>query len=310
MAVLHIHPGADVDIWRRSLGQYLPGLDLRSWPNGIGDRAEIEVVLAWKPPPGELATYPNLKAVLSLGAGVDHIVSDPAFPAGVIIGRLVDPGLVQDMVQYVAHWALSFHRGFHTVAERQEMRTWNKFFYPPAADRRVGVMGLGALGSAAALHLAGMGFDVAGWTRTPKAFEGIVSFHGDDGLLPFLQRSEIVVGVLPHTKETENLLDSRAFDAMPVGGFLINAGRGALVVDADLVAALESGHIAGAALDVFRREPLPADHPFWECPNTFITCHSASLTKAEGGAPFIAEDIRRVLAGQPPLHSVDPARAY
>ncbi len=310
MAVLHIHPGADADIWRRALAPYLPGLDLRSWPDGIGDRAEIDVVLAWKPPPGELARYPNLKAVLSLGAGVDHIVGDPALPAGIVVGRLVDPGLVRDMVHYVAHWALSFHRGFHNVADRQAARTWKKFLYPPAAERRIGIMGLGELGAAAARHLTGMGFDVAGWTRTPKAIDGITAFDGADGLLPFLRRSDIVVGLLPHTPATEDLLDAVAFAAMPKGAFVINAGRGALVVDADLVAALTSGQIGGAALDVFRKEPLPADHPFWACPNTFITCHSASLTMAAGGAPFIAEDIRRALAGQPLLHPVDPARAY
>lgn len=310
MAVLHLHPGGDADVWRRALAPHLPALDLRSWPDDIGNPAEIEVVLAWKPPPGELANYPNLKAVLSLGAGVDHIVGDPGLPAGVAIGRLVDPGLVRDMVHYVAHWALTFHRGFHQLAERQTARTWKKFLYPPAADRRIGIMGLGELGAAAARQLAGMGFDVAGWTRTPKALDGIASFHGEDGLLPFLQRSEIVVALLPHTPETEDLLDASAFAAMPAGAFLINAGRGAVVVDADLVAALASGQIAAAALDVFRREPLPDDHPFWDCPNVFITCHSASLTTAAGGAPFIAEDIRRVLAGQPPLHPVDPARAY
>jgi glyoxylate/hydroxypyruvate reductase A len=172
------------------------------------------------------------------------------------------------------------------------------------------VLGLGAIGGDTAAKLASLGFQVAGWSRTPKALEGIESFHGEAGFLPFLQRTDILVCLLPLTPETTGVLDARAFAALPAGAYVINLARGGHVVEEDLLAAIDGGHLAGATLDVFQTEPLPNGHPFWAHPKVHVTPHIAGLTNPRTSAAQVIENIRRVRAGQPPLNLVDAARGY
>jgi glyoxylate/hydroxypyruvate reductase A len=295
--------------WRRALLELEPGLDLREWPE-VGNPADIDYALVWQPPPGELKSYPNLKAIFSIGAGIDHLSSDPELPAGVPVVRMVEPGLTAGMTEFVLMSVLYHHRFMLDYAAQARAHVWREIDQVPAWDRRVGIMGLGVLGGDAAEKLVALGFDVAGWSNSPKDLPGVTSFHGTDGFPPFLSRSDILVCLLPLTPETTDILDARAFAALPRGASLISVGRGPQVVEEDLLAALESGQLDGATLDVFRDEPLPADSPFWDHPRVVVIPHVASMTIARGACEFVIDNIRRFEAGQPLLHVVDLDQGY
>lgn len=310
MSLLIVAPGQDSDWWARELGKASAGMDVRVWPEA-GDPADIRYALAWKPPHGALAAYPNLKAVFSLGAGVDHLLSDPDLP-DVTITRVVDPYLTSAMTEYVVLHVLRHHRGQPALDAQQRAHVWDDraSSLRQADEQPVGIMGLGELGRAAADALAALGFDVAGWSRSPKEIPGIRCFHGADGLEDFLDRTRILVCLLPLTPETEGILDARLFDRLPDGASLINAARGGHLVEDDLLAALESGRIAHATLDVFRTEPLPDDHPFWDHPAVTVTPHNASITDPRSVVSQILENVARAEAGRPLLHTVDRAAGY
>jgi glyoxylate/hydroxypyruvate reductase A len=258
-----------------------------------------------------LRAYPNLKAIFSLGAGVDHLFRDADLPAGVPVVRLVDKALTRNMTEYVVHWVLHYHRGFPQYAELQRRGEWRALPVPdPPERKRVGIMGLGVLGGDVARALLGLGFTVAGWSRTPKQIDGVESFAGDAGLVPFLSRLHNLVCLLPLTPETEGIIDRQTLSALPPGAFVINVARGGHLVEEDLLAALDAGHIAGATLDVFRTEPLPEDHPFWHHPRVVVTPHVASQTDPRSAADEVAANIRRIRAGQPPINIADPTRGY
>jgi len=302
----------DVDLgvsWPRTLLDIEPGLDLREWPE-IGDPADIDYALVWQPPRGALKSYPNLKAIFSVGAGIDHLASDPELPAGVPVVRMVEPGLTAGMTEFVVMSVLYHHRFMLDYAAQARQRVWRKIGQVSARDRRVGIMGLGVLGGDAAEKLVALGFDVAGWSRSPKDLPEVACFHGTDGLLPFLNRSDILVCMLPLTRATTGILDARTFAALPRGAALISVGRGPHMVEADLLAALDSGHLDGATLDVFRDEPLPADSPFWRHPRVVVVPHVASLTIARAACELVIDNIRRFEAGQPLLHVVDLNKGY
>ncbi len=295
--------------WRRLLAEELPDLDFRVWADETGDPADIDFALVWDPPMGELARYPNLKAIFSLAAGSDHLLKDPALPEVPLI-RMVDPALISGMNEFVIHHVLHFHRRFDVFEERQRRREWKEL---PAADtacRRVGVMGLGAIGSAVAGKLGGLGFAVAGWSRSAKEIGDVESFDGEDALIPFLNRTEILICLLPLTPATEGIINKETLAALPEGAYVINCARGGHLVEDDLLAALDSGRLAGAALDVFRAEPLPREHPFWRHPKVVVTPHIASLTVPRTAIPHIVENIRRIENGQPPTNQVSRERGY
>jgi glyoxylate/hydroxypyruvate reductase A len=299
----------DAPQWRALMTRMDPSMDFRVWPD-IGKAEEIEYVLAWKHKPGDLKRYPNAKAIFWLGAGVDHLVTDPDLPRSVPIVRLVDDGLTSSMTEYVLQHVLHYHRRQPEFDELQRQRAWQQLAYPLAWNRKVGLLGLGVLGSDAARKLLMLQFDVAAWSRSPKTLEGVKSFHGEAGLLPFLARTEILVCLLPLTPETRGIINARHLAAMPKGAFVINAARGGHVVDDDLIAALESGHIAGATLDVFHDEPPPPAHPFWSHPKVRITPHVAGQTFAETAAAGILAGMRAIAAGQSPKNLVDLAKGY
>jgi len=297
------------DDWQTALATLMPELEVRDWA-APGDPAAIEFALVWAPERGALGRFPNLKAIFSIGAGIDHLASDPNLPAGVPVVRMVEPGLSAGMVEFVVMSALYHHRFMLDYAAQQRDKAWREIAQIPTSRRRVGVMGLGVLGGACAAALPRFGFPVAGWSRTLKTQADVTVFHGADGLIPFLNRCDILVCLLPLTAETQGILNADTFAALPRGAALISVGRGGHTVEADLLAALDSGQIGGATLDVFRDEPLPPESPFWNHPRVVVTPHIASMTIAETAAEAVIENIRRVRAGQAPAPIVDLARGY
>ena len=310
MTILFCSKTDDPEPWRAALAEHLGDLDFRVWPDDAGDSADVEFALVWAHKEGALKRYPNLRAIFSLGAGVEHILGDRDLPAGVPIVRLVDTQLTRDMTEYVLAWVLYYHRDHHRYRALQAARRWRPLAPVSAADRSVGILGLGELGRAAASALAGLGFRVGGWSRGAKEIEGVTCFHGADGLGDFLAGAEILVCLLPLTPETRGIVDGALLAALPAGACFVNAARGGHVVAADLVAALDSGHIAAATLDVFEPEPLPAADPLWSHPGVTVTPHVASITNHKTAGAEIARDIRRVRAGGTARHVVDPAKGY
>ncbi|MFN3292760.1 MAG: 2-hydroxyacid dehydrogenase [Gemmobacter sp.] len=255
----------------------------------------------------DFAPYTRCKAVLNLWAGVERIVGNPTLTQPLC--RMVDPALTQGMVEWVTGHVLRHHLGMdrHIV---NPGHVWAPEPPPLAGERRVAMLGLGELGRACAAMLVTLGFAVQGWSRSPRAVPGIACHHGDDGLQAALTGADIVVTLLPATPETENLLDARRLGWLAPGAAVVNPGRGTLIDDAALLAALEAGQVGHATLDVFRVEPLPADHPFWAHPRVTVTPHVAAETRPASASRVVAENIRRGEAGEPLLHLVDRARGY
>jgi glyoxylate/hydroxypyruvate reductase len=310
LRLLFISNSDSKSAWKRRLVALDPSIEVRLWPDA-GEMSEIEAALVWKPPPGLLAKLPRLQLILSLGMGVDHVFADLHLPKHVPVARLVDPDLINRMSEYCALAVLRYHRSADTYDAFQRARQWKSLpNEPAAADRRVGILGMGEIGRDLASKLAPFGFRLAGWSRTERRLPGVECFHGAGGFKPFLARSEIVVCLLPLTPETEGILNAEAFAALPKGAVVVNAARGGHVVEPDLAAALDSGHLAAAQLDVFRQEPLPSDHPFWTHAKIRITPHNAGTTNPDTAAAQIVENLRRLRAGEPLLNIVDPARGY
>jgi glyoxylate/hydroxypyruvate reductase A len=291
------------------LTRLVPGLDFRIHPE-IGKAEEIDAVLVWNPPAGLLSELPNLKLVISLGAGIDHLVATPDLPRDMPIMRLVDPAMIAQMTEYVTMQVLRLHRRDLDYTAQQRETVWRELEQVPTARRRVGILGLGQYGSDAAAKLHALGFDVAGWSRTPKEIAGIACYYGPDGFAAMLGRTDILVCLLPLTAQTADLLDRRAFGLMPRGAMLVNVGRGRHVVETDLVAALDDGQIGGAALDVFRAEPLAQDHPFWRHPRVILTPHIAAATNPLTCSPLVADALLRLRDGRELLNIVDLERGY
>jgi glyoxylate/hydroxypyruvate reductase len=313
-AILVAVEGPQAADWIAALRANAGKHGLRRWPDAIGDADDIAYACVWLPPRGLLAQFPNLKAILNLGAGVDHLLADPTLP-DVPIARVVHPDLTARVVEYVVLHVLMHHRRQRLYDAQQRRRLWQVHDQPAASEVAVGVMGLGTIGSAAARALASLGFSVAGWSRATRMFDGIETFHGADGLHAFLRRTEILVCLLPRTAETDGLLNLALFgklkrDGPADGAFLINAGRGSLQVDADIVAALDEGALAGTTLDVFPQEPLPPESPLWTHPKVTITPHNAGDISPRVFAPLVIAQIERFERGEPMEHRIDRTRGY
>ena len=300
---------ARAEWWREKLQGLLPDIDCRDWETP-GDKADVEYAVVWKPPAGGLKTFPNLKCVVSMGAGIDHVLVDPELPKHLPIIRTVGDDLRQRMREYVALHVLRHHRRLPDIQAAQQRKAWDQIITPPAPERHVAVLGLGNMGAEVARTLAGIGFAVHGWSRRPKALGGIVCHHGEAGLAELLPLAEILVCLLPLTPATEGVLNKSLFAQLPEGAAVINVGRGGHLVEEDLVPALDSGQLSGATLDVLRQEPPPEDHPFWTHPKVLLTPHIASLIDPEAGAKVIAENIRRFRAGEAVPDLVDLEQGY
>lgn len=313
MALLVITSGLDAEPFARALKDASPERDIRVWPQ-TGDKADICYALAWKPPAYELETYPNLETIFSIGAGVDHLMRDPALP-DVPIVRFVDSDLTLRMREYVVLHTLLHHRRMLDYAHMQRQRKWKPLDEPAADALRIGIMGLGVLGSDCARALTGIGYRVAGWSRGPHTLEGVTCFVGADDLEAFLARTDILVCLLPLTADTRGLLNRDLFarlarDGPLPGPVLINAGRGGLQVEVDIVTALETGDLWACSLDVFEAEPLPASSPLWTHPRVAITPHTASVSSPRAVSRYVAAQIAAHEAGKPLLNLVDIRRGY
>jgi glyoxylate/hydroxypyruvate reductase A len=310
MAVLLSTKAATMAWWRDALLAVDPTLEIRLFPDA-GDPAQIEAAVVWTAHDmAELRRYPNLKLVVSMGAGVDHLLRPPGPPPGIPVARLVDRMLTSQMGEWVLLNVLRFHRQDLDYRALQAARVWEELPAPVTAETPVGILGLGELGGHAAGLLRGLGFPVMGWTRRPKTVEGVETFHGPEGLEAMVRRARILVCLLPLTPSTRGIVDARLLGLLPRGAFLINGARGGHVVDADLLAALDSGQVAAAALDVFSPEPLPAEHPYWGHPKVVMTPHAASITIPESAAPQVVENLHRARRGEQLINLVDFGAGY
>jgi glyoxylate/hydroxypyruvate reductase A len=302
-----------VEPWRARLAALLPGRRIDTLGT-LRARSDVEYALTWRHPPGSLQDLPNLKAIFSLGAGVDHVLADPLLPEAPL-ARVVDPDLTQRMSEWVALQVLLHHRQFRRYDEQQKRRIWDEDENQPTArETRVGLLGLGVLGLDAARKLAALGFDVAGWSRAEKRVEGLATYHGAAGLDALLARTDILVSLLPLTPDTRGMLNAALFAKLPrdgrIGPILVNAGRGGSQVEADIVAALEAGVLKGASLDVFETEPLPQESPLWGRADVFISPHNSAISSLQAVARYIAGQIEAFERGEPLRNVVDRRRGY
>lgn len=304
-----ISAAGEDDKWKSVMVDRLPDANIVTLDDNY-DPETIDYALFWKQPQGLIKTLPNLKAIFSLGAGVDHVVSSPSLPRELPVIRLEDAGMADQMVQYHLYAALHFMRDFDIYAAQQAKADWTQHDVARISRCRVGVMGLGALGSAVASALSGLGFTVSGWSRSMKVIEGISTYAGQETLGEFLGQADILICLLPRTPETENVLNSSTLSFLPKGAAIINAARGAMINEADLLRALDTGHLRGAFLDVAVTEPLPENHPFWDHPKIRITPHIAAATRLEESVDQIAENLDRLARGETPRGLVNRDIGY
>ncbi len=306
--------GPQAGAWLDELRACGKARDIRLWPDAVGDAREISYACVWNPPHGLLAGFPNLRAIINLGAGVDHLLADPALPQ-VSLARVAHDDLTQRVTGYVVMHVLMHHRRQRLYDAQQRQKLWRAHDQPSAGEVAVGVMGLGVIGRNVADALSRLGFKVAGWSRTEKDIGGLQTFHGRSNLDAFLARTEILVCLLPRTPDTEGILNLGLFrklkrDGAAGGAFLINAGRGQLQFDVDIITALDEGALAGAALDVFPHEPLPTESPLWSHPNVTVTPHNAGDIAPAVFARHVIEQIERFERGLPLENAVDRSRGY
>jgi glyoxylate/hydroxypyruvate reductase A len=295
--------------WVDAFAELAPEIDFQVLRPGQ-DVSGISYCLAWKSAPDVWLRLKDLQVIFCLAAGIDRLLADATLPRDIPLVRMVEPELTRGMVEYVLWQCLYHHRQAWELEAAQSCGEWRPHVYPAPWDRSIGIMGLGEMGAAAAAKLVEFGFKVRGWSRSPKSLPKVESFAGRDQLPAFLSGTEILVCLLPLTPETRDILNAALFAQLPKGASLINAGRGAQLVEADLLAAMASGQIGAATLDVFATEPLPPEHPFWKTERLYVTPHNASDTDPRSAARRIAKQIARYEAGEKLDNIVDRARGY
>lgn len=309
MTLLYLSSSERGTIWRERFAREMPELAFVEGAEALNDPADVRYIATWDAPPDIAQTYPNLEMLLSVGAGVDQFdLTD--LPAHVDVVRMVTPGLVQMMGDYVTMGVLAMHRDLPRHAQQQRDQKWSSAPLVMTHQRRVGVLGLGLLGQAALAALAPFGLPLAGWSRSQKDIDGVDTFAGPNGLEDFLARTDILVCLLPLTDETRGILNADLFAALPKGARLLHAGRGEHLDHDALLAALDSGQLEAAMLDVTDPEPLPQGHPFWSHPKIMLTPHIATFTDFEEGAICAIDSIKRHIAGLPIAGKVDRSRGY
>ena len=309
MAILILDDIDEATSWKQALSIYLPQVDIRVSLDE-GDPADVKALILWD----DFSVLPaltNLKMVVVLGAGVDHIFeSGVTIPNSVKVCRLVNPSITSQMVEWVTLAVLVHNRSWDEYRSFQRQRLYTELTALHPSKRVIGILGLGMLGRETALTLKRIGYQVKGWSKSPKMIDQIESFHGSDGLSAVLSDVDILICMLPLTEQTRGILNSDLFSKTKTGTYLINAGRGAHLVEEDLLNAIDSGQISGATLDVQSIEPLPQDHPFWDHAQVKITPHIATVTSAEGSAEEVAKNYLRLSSGEDLLNVIDLDRQY
>ncbi len=300
----------DMEVWSNGLQKAMPEMDIKVYPDD-GDVNEVEFAVVWKHPRGILKKYPNLKAILSLGAGVDHIISDPDLPEGLPIIRLVDKKLTHEMCLHALHWVLHFHSDQYLYRSQQLKRQWIQQSSIQTEDRTIGIMGLGNIGRSIGELLVTQSFNVIGWGANQKSsLTDIKYYYGQDQLSDFLGRTNILINVLPLTSDTTNIITKKELRLLPKNSFIINIGRGGIINEDDLLTLLSDGHIKAAALDVFTQEPLPENNSLWDHPSVYITPHIAGQSNPNSAGQTISENIYRIQKGELPYPIYSRTNGY
>jgi len=299
----------DPHVWLDAFKKAAPSVAIEFWPN-VKHKGEVELIAVWGKPTFDFGQFSHLKCISSLGAGVDHILANDTIPSDIPITRVVDPGMWQQMSEYVVFAVIEHRRRFFGYLQGQQNKSWIKQSEIDLEDYTIGIMGLGSLGQDAARCLKALGYNVIGWSRTKKDLPGVHSFVGDDEFSEFLSRSNVLICFLPLTDDTRFIMDKALFSKLPKGAYVINVARGQMLVDEDLIEAIDQGHLSGAFLDVFQREPLEPEHPFWTHPKIHMTPHMSSNPVVENAVAQVLENYDRVKKSKLLLHEVKRNQGY
>ncbi|WP_288742179.1 glyoxylate/hydroxypyruvate reductase A [uncultured Rheinheimera sp.] len=306
MSIALVIPDRKLDSLIEKLNAVLPGVLIQQWPNYSAPEL-VQMAVVWKQPQGSLAALSNLKSLQSFGAGVDSIVSDPTLP-DLPLSRIVDPALASSMVNYLAGIVLHYQLKLDVFQRQQQQQLWKP--KSPRLLKHICVLGLGELGQAAAQYFLDQGYLVSGWSRSVKQLEGVHCYCGELGFKQAVADADVVICLIPLTAQTSNFLNTESFAAFKQGAIFINVARGAIVDDAALLSALDSGQLQAACLDVFREEPLPITDPYWQHPAVLVTPHCSAVTNVDTAIHQIVENYQRTLNGLPLMHLVDRERGY
>ncbi len=309
MSIVLIRQDGKTGIWQKAFQDQYPDLPVYHFEEEH-PKEEITMGIVWKHPHGSLSPYPNLRCIASFGAGVDFIFEDPERPPDVAITRVVDDALAEDMSEYVLTAIMGHLKNTSQYVKDQFRGMWSPKPYSRISDHTIGIMGIGTLGTHLAKDLRNIGFKVIGWSKNPKALEGIPVYHGAESRKEFLSKSSVLVCLLPLTPETREILNRDTLNQLPMGGYLINVARGGHLKEEDLIPLLDSGHLSGACLDVFAEEPLPKEHPFWDHPLIQITPHVASVSDPASVVPQLAENYLRLSRGEELRNRIDLQQGY
>lgn len=294
--------------WQDLFAKYAPDVPFIV-ETDLENPESIKYLLAWNYTPELLESLPNLEVFFALGAGVDQFdLSD--FPENVSLVRMVEPGIIDGMVEYATYATLTLHRDMLSYREAQKEAKWEPIQTTLAEDRRIGVMGLGSLGQFVITRLKLFGFPMFGWSRSARDIDGVTCYAGANGLPAFLSNCDILICLIPLTVETKNILNKSLFDQLPTGAGVINVGRGGHLVEKDLINALDEGHLSGAVVDVITPEPALPDHPFWKHPKILMTPHIASMTVPESAARVVIDNLRKYESGEPMIGLVERKKGY
>lgn len=308
MSLVIVAPNRNIDEWLKVFYEEDKSVSIQVWPE-ISDPLSVVGAVVWNPPRGCLKSFPNLKFISSMGAGVDHIMRDPDLPDHVSVARIVDDALTRSMSNYVIAATLFHQRNLQKYISDKANKIWDQES-APEQNISIGIMGMGVLGTDVALKLSALEFEVFGYSNSRKFVKNIKSYAGEEELPAFLKQINVLVCLLPLTNNTKNILNRALFDQVNKGTFLINAARGHHLVEGDLLEAIERGSISGAFLDVFKKEPLPEDHPFWNHPKIMLTPHIASITNPQAAVPQILKNMKAILSNQPLENKVSRDQEY
>jgi glyoxylate/hydroxypyruvate reductase A len=292
MAILFNNDGHDGSEWIETLSDLLPAMPIYQYPNNPNLEC-VQYAVVWNHPVGELAKYPNLKAVLNLGAGTDWLEADNSLPKVPIV-RLLDPAVGIDMAHYVVYWVMHCHRGYERYRHQQQSIQWERFQVETVEDYCVTILGLGLIGEFITNKVAESGFKAQAWNRSDKTLDNVTCFSGDAGLQTALSTTNVLVNCLPHTANTDKLLDAQVLGQLPKGAHVINVSRGGVIDHEALLKLLDDGHLASAILDAFTSEPLPAESPLWRHEKVTVTPHMSGATYPNTSAKVIADNIQRI----------------